>query len=206
MIKKIGLLIFIAVFSSCENKPSNINDLKEASEKEIASAQETAKVETATKSNACLTDQSVIEDLNKRQAIIEEKEKELAKKESEFQARERAITAEIDQLKQVRDEINAVNVAIQKRNEAKLAKLIETVERMSPKAAAKLLSSVDDTLAVETMLKLSTDRLAKIMNIMEPERASQLSEFMTLEKMRKTSKRMPAEANGGEQKNVTAAK
>lgn len=34
MIKKIGLLIFIAVFSSCENKPSNINDLKEASEKE----------------------------------------------------------------------------------------------------------------------------------------------------------------------------
>lgn len=35
MIKKIGLLIFIAVFSSCENKPSNINDLKEASEKEV---------------------------------------------------------------------------------------------------------------------------------------------------------------------------
>jgi len=34
MIKKIGLLIFIAVFSSCENKPSNINDLKQASEKE----------------------------------------------------------------------------------------------------------------------------------------------------------------------------
>ena len=34
MIKRIGLLIFIAVFSSCENKPSNINDLKQASEKE----------------------------------------------------------------------------------------------------------------------------------------------------------------------------
>lgn len=34
MIKKIVLLIFIAVFSSCENKPSNTNDLKEASEKE----------------------------------------------------------------------------------------------------------------------------------------------------------------------------
>lgn len=34
MIKKIGLLIFIAVFSSCENKPSNSKELKEASEKE----------------------------------------------------------------------------------------------------------------------------------------------------------------------------
>ncbi|HEY9220056.1 MAG TPA: nuclear transport factor 2 family protein [Lutibacter sp.] len=34
MIKKIGLLIFIAVFSSCENKPSNTRELKEASEKE----------------------------------------------------------------------------------------------------------------------------------------------------------------------------
>ena len=34
MIKKIGLLIFIAVFSSCENKPSNTNELKQASEKE----------------------------------------------------------------------------------------------------------------------------------------------------------------------------
>ncbi|MFZ2283113.1 MAG: nuclear transport factor 2 family protein [Lutibacter sp.] len=34
MIKKIGLFIFIAVFSSCENKPSNSKELKEASEKE----------------------------------------------------------------------------------------------------------------------------------------------------------------------------
>lgn len=34
MIKKIVLLIFIAVFSSCENKPSNTKELKEASEKE----------------------------------------------------------------------------------------------------------------------------------------------------------------------------
>lgn len=34
MIKKIGLLIFIAVFSSCENKPSDTKALKEASAKE----------------------------------------------------------------------------------------------------------------------------------------------------------------------------
>ena len=34
MIKKIGLLIFIAVFSSCENKQSNTKDLKDTSEKE----------------------------------------------------------------------------------------------------------------------------------------------------------------------------
>lgn len=35
MIKKIVLLIFIGVFSSCENKPSNTKDLKDASEKEV---------------------------------------------------------------------------------------------------------------------------------------------------------------------------
>ncbi|OGS73847.1 MAG: hypothetical protein A3F91_13705 [Flavobacteria bacterium RIFCSPLOWO2_12_FULL_35_11] len=34
MIKKIVLLIFIGVFFSCENKPSNTKDLKDASEKE----------------------------------------------------------------------------------------------------------------------------------------------------------------------------
>src|SRR5690606_1884411 len=54
----------------------------------------------------------------------------------------------------------------------------ETFESMSPKAAAQLLSSLDEGLAVASIELMSTAKLAKIMNIMETSRSSRLSEQM----------------------------
>jgi flagellar motility protein MotE (MotC chaperone) len=47
---------------------------------------------------------------------------------------------------------------------------------MSPKAAAKLISSMDDSLAVSVMFQMDTQRLAKILNLVEPKKSTELSE------------------------------
>ena len=63
---------------------------------------------------------------------------------------------------------------------------------MSPKAAAATLSKVSDELAVATMNRMDTPKLAKIMANMEADRSSQLSELLAA-----VTPRGPASEKGG---------
>ena len=123
-------------------------------------------------------DARLLEDFkNFRQKLIE-KEKQLQAKQQELDAKEKALNEEIQKLKTIRDEITKVNDQKKKESEAKVAKLVETIENMSPKSASTLLSTLGKDLSVDVMAKLSTLKLAKIMAKMEPDVASVLSEMM----------------------------
>jgi len=72
---------------------------------------------------------------------------------------------------------------------------VETVEKMSPKNAAKLLASIDERLAVTAMQRINTPTLAKIMNSMEPQKLSQLTELMALGKKTAAASTAPGKVN-----------
>lgn len=142
----------------------------------------------------CLANEAAIEDLRKGRAENEAKAKELASKEADLKVREQALTLEIHKLEDLRDEISKTQDVQKKAHAEKVAKLVETFLTMSPKAAAKILSTLDDDLAVDAMTQMDTQRLAKIMNLIEPARSSQLSELMAGVVRAKTSP--PLETEG----------
>lgn len=127
----------------------------------------------------CLVDAAAIEDLRKRKHEMEIRQKELGAKETELKAREQALDAELKKLEQARDEILKIDKNQRQEGEEKVAKLVETLENMNPKVSAKLLASLSDPLAVTVMAKISTGKLAKVMNLMEPARSTRLTELLT---------------------------
>jgi flagellar motility protein MotE (MotC chaperone) len=127
-------------------------------------------------SGACLTDPSVLEEIRSQRESLAKAQKELATKEQELKDREKALAEEIKKVQAIRDDINKTDELRKKQNETKVAKVIETLETMSPKASAKMLAELDDALAVEVLTKMDTAKLAKIMNLLEPKRASALTE------------------------------
>lgn len=121
---------------------------------------------------------SAIEDFNRQRTLLEKKVAEVTARENELKAREQAAEDEIKKLQQVRDEIAGIEAARKKEGDDRVVKVVETVESMSPKAAAVLLTTMDEPLAVAAMTKVSTAKLAKIMNLMEPAKSSRLAEMM----------------------------
>lgn len=118
------------------------------------------------------------EDLKRLRADLDKKQEELKKREEEIAAKERALNEEIGKLEGMRKDLMKLSDQKEEAANERVAKLVETVEKMSPKAASKLIEDLDEQLAVSTMKQMSSDRLAKVMNTLEPAKASRLSELM----------------------------
>ncbi|MCC7441683.1 MAG: hypothetical protein IT285_08620 [Bdellovibrionales bacterium] len=144
--------------------------------------------------SVCVSDQHLIEDLRAREKKLEEERLGLASKEAELLAREAAVNEQIQKLEEIRKQISGMESIREAKQEEQVGKLVQTMERMSPKAAAGLIDQLDEKLAVSAMVRIETSRLAKIMNVLSPEKSSRLSEIMTTGR---ASKRDPAAAKGG---------
>jgi|GEM_PF-821188 len=126
----------------------------------------------------CLVDQTVLTDVQNRLGEIAKREEAAATRETELDAREKALDEELAKIAGVRDEVAKIEQLRKKEGQEKVLKLVETIQGMSPKAASQLLSTVDEVLAVSAIAQMETKKLSKIMNVMEPERSARLSEIL----------------------------
>lgn len=148
-----------------------------AEQSRFGSNAESVRESGASNSGGCLTDPSVLEEIQAQRDGIASARKELAAKEEELKQREQVISEELKKLDLLRDEITKKDNLNKKEAEAKVNKLIETFGTMSPKTAAKVITELDDVLAVAVIAKMDTDKLAKIMAQLDPKRASRLNEL-----------------------------
>lgn len=118
------------------------------------------------------------EDLKRQKELLDLREKELKDKELELKALEQGVREQFARLEQVGVDLSKKNELLQKESEEKVTKIVATVESMSPKAAAALIGSLDEKLAVLAMQRLETVKLAKIMNVMEVGKSSKLTELL----------------------------
>ena len=153
----------------------------------------------------CLVDQSAFEDIRHIREDLDAKKKELATKESDLKSREAAINEEFKKLTKARDDLAAAQDLKKKVDEEKLNKLVETLLIMSPKAASKLLSTVDDELAVAAIYKMDTTKLGKILNVMDTPVSSKLTELMVglVKRTRGTASSMSTVSQGEGPKSVS---
>jgi len=126
---------------------------------------------------SCIPSQALA-DMNQRRKALDEREAALQSRDQELAAREKAIEERIKQLQAFRDEASKMDVAKRKEFEEKIARTVELLESMNPKAASQLVASSDEHLAVEAMSRMATAKLSKIMNIMEPKRSVRLMELL----------------------------
>lgn len=171
--------------TSLENSKEEKKESDKKADEQANAGKETSKetkeevtANDASNPDACLVDQTALEDLKKRRAELEKKNKELVERENELKSRERAVEEQIKKMEEVRDQITQGDNLKKKENQEKIAKIVETIESMSPKAAALLIASIDEPLAIAAITQVSTPKLAKMMNIMEPARAFRLTELL----------------------------
>jgi len=134
-------------------------------------------VETESAGEACLP-KSALDDLVKRRKELEKREAELASREQELGSREKATQEELKKIQEVRAEIEKVQGVKTKESEEKIARTVEVLETMNPKAASQVISTYDERLAVQAMARMSTPKLSKILNLMETKRSVRLMELM----------------------------
>jgi flagellar motility protein MotE (MotC chaperone) len=121
---------------------------------------------------------SALEDIAKRKKELDDREARLTARDQELSAREKAAQDELKKIQAVRSEIEQVQGAKQKENEEKIARIVELLEGMTPKAASQLVATYDERLAVVAMSRMSTQKLSKILNLMEPKRSVRLMELL----------------------------
>lgn len=146
-----------------------------------------------------VVDAQVTEEFQKRRSDLNQREKAVSQQEAELKKREALLQEEMSKLSSLRSEIQGMNGDQKKKTDERVAKLVEAFEKMSPKAASELLIKMDSSLAVSAMNSLSTEKLAKILNVMDPVQSSQLSEMMAGLK-RSTTPQTTNPKEGGERK------
>lgn len=161
---------------SASPSPSPSGNAPEGSKGTGASSDRSRKEGRA--SGPIIATEAAIEDIRKAREEIETKQRELAAKEADLKAKEQALSEEIKKLGQLRDLITKTQAAQKKESEEKVGRLVETLLAMSAKAASRLLGSLDENLAVAVMSQMETQRLGKILNVMETRKSAHLSELM----------------------------
>lgn len=155
----------------------------EEAAKEVSEGKTSEKAEAVTpptaaapKRGGCLTDEASVADAQELKKELSKRDAELKRREAELTAKETALTDELKKLDALREEIKQSQTLGDAKSEEKVGKLVETFESMSPKAAAAIVGSVDERLAVEAMARLSSAKLGKILAAMEPAKSAPLAE------------------------------
>lgn len=145
--------------------------------KEVA-LKEAAPKKTSPASSTCLVSEELIQDMELREQKISEKEQALLEKEKELEAQKLAISDEMKKLEEQRAELQGVRGKEMAAREEQLGKLIDAFETMSPKAAAQVISKVDEELATIALSRVTTQKAAKILAAMDVSKSSRLSEMI----------------------------
>lgn len=129
---------------------------------------------------SCIVSELAIEELQQNRKKIDEQRRSLDQREKEIQKKEQAVLEQIKKLQELRNLIHQDQEAQEDKKKQNLAKLIETLLTMTPKAAAQILVNQDPQLSVQMMSAIDAGQLGKILAAMDPMKASQLSQKMAV--------------------------
>lgn len=126
------------------------------------------------------TPAAMIEDLQKRSAKIEEREKELDTREARLQLLKGEVEAMLKKYILLKEEIDQNNSEEQmkrrKREEERIIRLAKIYQSMPPKQAADRIGKMKESTALDLLRKIKEKVAAKILSNMNPTKATQFSE------------------------------
>jgi len=109
---------------------------------------------------------------------LKEREEALKEKEEELAAQASAVKEELAKLEVKKSEVRGEKQKELSRREEQVNKMIETLEGMSPRAAAQVVGGVEDDLAVLVLGRLTSAKAGKILSNLKAEKSARLAELM----------------------------
>ena len=119
--------------------------------------------------------------LRQRRLEIEARAGELDRREQEIKTIERAATALLDRVEQIKNRIEArlgVGRGSDEARAAQVAKLGETLRTMKPKQAAELISGLGPETARPLLNSLGAPDVAKLLAALRPDKAAELAALL----------------------------
>lgn len=114
--------------------------------------------------------------LSERKMELDRREEELNELEAELHKQKKEVEVRIKKLEEIRTQISGVLKERVKVDAEKVKKLVEFYSNMKPQNAAKIISTINEDLAVEILGKMKKKNAADIFNLLTPEKAQVLSE------------------------------
>jgi len=146
--------------------------------KEAAKGAASADVAAAGEGKTALTDGEIdhLSKLNDRKKELDEREEELARAEQELATQKEELDKRLKDLEDVRRGISSVLEEKVKGDDKKIDTLVQMYSDMKPPAAAKVLETMDEDLAVDILGRMKKKNAADIMSLLKADKAQVLTE------------------------------
>lgn len=120
----------------------------------------------------------VLQSLADRRKALEGRDGELSTREQLLASAEKRIEGRLNEMKALQARVQQALGGLDQKADADTAALVSVYEKMKPKAAAAVMETLDDEVALRVARNMKVATLATIMSSMSPPRAKHLTELM----------------------------
>jgi flagellar motility protein MotE (MotC chaperone) len=120
----------------------------------------------------------VLQSLADRRKTLDGRDGELSTREQLLASAEKRIEQRLTEMKALQARVQQALGGLDEKADADTAALVSVYEKMKPKAAAAVMETLDDDVALRVARRMKVATLATIMSSMSPPRAKHLTELM----------------------------
>ncbi len=164
----------LAEESAKPSSPSSENNVKDDKSKKQNETDAKANVTDGTSSDEL--ELNHLARLRERKVELDKREEEIAKQEEELVKQRLEVEDKLKELEGVRRNISSILENKVQGDDQKVQDLVQFYSNMKPPQAAKILETLDESLAVRVIEKMKKKNAAEIMNLLKPEKAQSISE------------------------------
>ncbi|MDJ0948485.1 MAG: hypothetical protein QNJ94_06155 [Alphaproteobacteria bacterium] len=118
----------------------------------------------------------VLQQLAKRRAALEEREKDMEMREGLLQAAEQRVEQKISELKKLREIVAQLIKRYEGKEQQKLAALVKIYEKMKPKDAARIFDQLEMEVLLSVMQGMKGSKVAPILAAMDSKKAREVTQ------------------------------
>ena len=116
----------------------------------------------------------LLQSLNARRKEIEQREREFGLREKTLAAAEQALVVRIDELRQLKTDVENLLSQYDEEQESRLRSLVKIYENMKPKDAARILATLEGKILLDVIERMREAKTA-ILALLSPEKAQRLT-------------------------------
>jgi flagellar motility protein MotE (MotC chaperone) len=147
-----------------------------AAEPAPAAAEEPFDPQTMTKA-----DYELLQQLAKRRAELDQREKDLADRAAMLEAVQQQVTTKVGEQQKLKSDIEKLTGGGQDAGSMKYRRLVKIYESMKPDEAARILEKMDGQVLLEVVTRMGERRLAPILAQMDPLKAQAITVAMAMQ-------------------------
>jgi flagellar motility protein MotE (MotC chaperone) len=142
------------------------------------------------------SERAIIERLQERRGVIEDRQKEIDLKENLLRAAERQVDGRINELKEIEGRLTNEQRNEKQEGERQMKMLVVMYETMKPKDAARVFDRLNISVLVPIATAMKPARMAEVLAVMSPEAAEKLTVALAARSAGLNMDQKPAEAAG----------